>query len=155
MPTKATTNALSGIIKMKQLLSLLLALMLSLPANADCSKPVTTLESGTPAPCRGFLFTPEKEHEVRLMGEDYDLTKQELDLKTKKIDLLIKSQSDTDFIIKKERDQSELWRKAAEDSTLKLTEKENRQGYRDWLMIFAGIALTVGAGYAVGQAHGR
>jgi len=140
---------------MKKLLSLLLASMLSLPANADCSKPVTTLEAGTPAPCRGFLFTPEKEHEVRLMGEDYDLTKQELDLKNKKIDLLIKSQADTDFIVKKEREQSELWRKAAEDSTLKLTEKENRQGYRDWLMILAGVALTVGAGYAVGQAHGR
>lgn len=137
---------------MKQLLSLLLALILSLPANADCNKPVTTLEQGTPAPCRGFLFTPEKEREVRLLSEDYDFTKQESDLKSKKIDLLIKSQSDTDFIIKKEREQAELWRKAAEDSTLKLTQKENRQASRDWMMIIAGVLLTVGAGYAVGQA---
>jgi hypothetical protein len=37
---------------------------------------VTYLQEGTPAPCSGYLFSPEKEQEVRLKIIDYDrLTK--------------------------------------------------------------------------------
>lgn len=137
---------------MKQLLSLLLATCLALPANAECNKPVTLLSEGTPAPCKGFLFTPEKESEVRLMNEDNKLMKQEIELKDLKIKLLANDIKDTEFIIQKEAEQAELWRKRAEESTLLLTKKQDNQGYRDWGMVLLGVLITVGAGYAVGQA---
>lgn len=138
---------------MKKLLSLLLATCLALPAQAtECSKPVTLLNEGTPAPCKGFLFSPEKESEIRLLNTDYNLMKQELELKDVKIKLLTQDIKDTEFIIKREQDQSELWRKRAEESTLLLTKKEDSQGRRDWFMLLLGVVITVGAGYAVGQA---
>ena len=138
---------------MKNLLKILLTLtLISSNVLADCEKPVITLTQGQQAPCKGFLFSPQKEQEVRMLNEDYTLLQQELTLKNKQIDLYKKDISDVDFMIQKERDKSELWRKAAEDSTKQLVDIKEGQGRRDWLMIFAGIALTVGAGYAVGQA---
>src|SRR5690606_4199718 len=116
------------------------------------NKPVTTLEQGAPAPCRGYLFTPEKQKEVQLMNEDYNLVKEELELKNLKIKSYVQDQKDADFIIAKEREQSELWRKRAEESTLLLIKKEDSQGRRDWMMLLLGVVITVGAGYAVGQA---
>ena len=137
---------------MKKVLSLLLTISLATPVYAECNKQVTLLNEGTPAPCRGYLFTPEKEAEVRLMNEDFKLTQQELQLKDKKIELLVKDIKDTEFIIKREQEQAELWRKMAEDSTLKLIKTDENRGRRDWLMMLLGVAVTVGAGYAVGQA---
>jgi len=137
---------------MKQLLSLLLATCLSIPAQAECNKPVTLLPEGTPAPCRGFLFTPEKESEARLLVEDAKLMKQTIEFKDLQIKTLSKDIKDTEFIIGKEQEQAELWRKRAEESTLLLTKKQDSQGLRDWGMLLLGVVITVGAGYAVGQA---
>lgn len=78
--------------------------------------------------------------------------KQEIELKDLKIKLLATDIKDTEFIIKKEQEQAELWRKRAEESTLLLTKKQDSQGLRDWGMVLLGVLITVGAGYAVGQA---
>ena len=78
--------------------------------------------------------------------------KQEIELKDLKIKLLATDIKDTEFIIKKEQEQAELWRKRAEESTLLLTKKQDNQGLRDWGMVLLGVLITVGAGYAVGQA---
>ena len=78
--------------------------------------------------------------------------KQEIELKDLKLNLLSKDIKDTEFIIKKEQEQAELWRKRAEESTLLLTKKQDSQGLRDWGMVLLGVLITVGAGYAVGQA---
>ncbi len=80
------------------------------------------------------------------------MVKQEVDLKDLQIKLLSKDIKDTEFIIMKEREQAELWRKRAEESTLLLTKKQDSQGLRDWGMLLLGVVITVGAGYAVGQA---
>ena len=45
----------------KTIVSILLLSQVSLA----CNKPVTYLTQNTPAPCTGFLFTPEKEKQVR------------------------------------------------------------------------------------------
>lgn len=55
---------------MKYLLPLFL--MISLTANANCDKPVTSLKEGDKAPCQGYLFTEQKELEVRYKIETYD-----------------------------------------------------------------------------------
>lgn len=138
---------------MKKFLKILLiSMLISSNVLAECEKPVITLYQGQVAPCKGFLFSPTKEQEVRMLNEDYTLLQQELILKNKQIDLYKKDISDVDFMVGKEREKSELWRKAAEDSTKQLVEVKEGQGKRDWLMILAGVALTVGAGFAVGQA---
>lgn len=149
-----TANELSSTINMKKILSLLLTISLVVPVQAfgECNKPVVTLNQGEAAPCKGFLFTPAQEQQVRLIDEDYKLLQQKLELKDKQIDLFKKDVSTVDFMIQKEQDKAELWRKAAEDSTKQLVEVKEGQGKRDWLMILAGVALTIGAGYAVGQA---
>lgn len=62
-------------------------------AQAACDKPVSYLQEGTQAPCTGYLFTPEKELEVRYKINTYDklvelTTKQDqmIDLLNKRID---------------------------------------------------------------------
>jgi len=43
--------------------------LLSNVAFATCDKPVTYLGQGSTSPCSGFLFSPEKELEVRILVE--------------------------------------------------------------------------------------
>lgn len=137
---------------MKKLLSLILSLNLSNVAFALCPKPVITLEQGVQAPCSGFLFSREKEQEVRLQLEDYNLIKEELELKNKKINLLLEDLKISDSILEKERSKTELWRSTAEKSVITLSKLEENSHNRDFMMLFLGVVLTVGAGYAVGQA---
>lgn len=124
---------------------------MSTTAFAECTKPVTFLEQGAQAPCSGFLFTKEKEREVRLMAEDYKLLQEELQIKNKKIELTLKDLRLSDDIIQKEREKGELWRLTAEKSTLGLVKASEDQGKRDIWMILLGVGLTIGAGYALGQ----
>ena len=138
---------------MKKLLCLVLALSMTCQASAECLKSVTLLEQGAQAPCSGFLFSKEKEKEVRLMVEDYKLVQEELVYKNKKIDLTLKDLRLSDDIIQKEREKSDLWRLSAEKSTLALVKSSEGQGNRDMMMVLLGVLVTVGAGYAVGQVN--
>ncbi len=120
---------------------------------AECKNPVTALEQGAQAPCRGYLFTPEKEKELRLLNEDYKLLKDEVDYKNNKIKLLGENLRLSDDILQKERERTELWRVTAEKSTLQLVKANEGQGRRDLWMILLGVGITVGAGYALGQVN--
>src|SRR5690606_28862076 len=133
---------------MKKLLCLVLAVCMSTTAFANCPKPVTSLEQGAQAPCSGFLFSKEKEREVRLMAEDYKLLQEEVEIKNKKLELTLKDLRLSDDIILKERERAELWRLTAEKSTLELVKVNENRGNRDLLMILLGVVVTVGAGYA-------
>ena len=138
-----------------KIITLLLTLSLILPQNtaaATCEKPVTLLNEGASAPCRGYLFTPEKELEVRIVNEDYKILQKEIEFKDLQIGKLQKSLNESDKIIELEVQKAELWRNRAEDSTKKLIESEDGRGTRDFWMVVLGVALTVGAGFAIGQA---
>jgi hypothetical protein len=138
-----------------KLLTGLLILSMVIPQYGiagECQKPVTLLEEGASAPCRGYLFTPPKELEVRIQNEENKLLNKEIEFKDLKIDKLNKSLLESDKIIELEQQKAELWRARAEDSTRKLVESEDGRGRRDFWMVVLGVALTVGAGYAVGQA---
>lgn len=119
---------------------------------ADCSKPVTPLTQGEQAPCTGFLFSPAKELELRLRNEDYNFLLEQSKLFIQQKESYKKELEQTEQIVEKERQKAELWRKVAEDTTLKYTEVQERRGTRDWLFLGAGVLLTIGAGYALGQA---
>lgn len=69
---------------MKKAISLILSLFLYLEYSfAACDKPVNYLQEGTTTPCSGYLFTPEKELEVRIKIANYD-----------KMELLVKKQDE-------------------------------------------------------------
>lgn len=139
---------------MKRLLAVMLSLSLVVPINsyAKCDNEVTLLNRGDIAPCRGFLFSPEKEQEVYIIKEDYKLLEKKLEFKDKTIKLLQKDVLDVETIVGKEQEKSELWRNLAEKNTLLLIKENKNRGKRDFWMIILGVALTVGAGHAVGAA---
>lgn len=118
-----------------------------------CPKPVTFLRNGEVASCDGYLFSPEKERELRLLNEDYKLVTEELVLKDKMITNYKTQAENAEFIAAKEAEKAELWRNKAEDSTKKFITKEEGRGRRDWLFLVSGVILTVAAGWALGQAH--
>lgn len=74
---------LFGMIKMIKLF--ISVLLISSLSWAECSKPVTYLKESQPAICSGYLFTEEKELEVRTKVLQYDT----LDKLVKKQDELI------------------------------------------------------------------
>jgi len=137
---------------MKKLLCCILVNIVTFQSFADCTKPVTLLEQGASAPCRGYLFTVEKEKEIRLINEDVKLLKEEISYKDSKIKLLSANLNLADDILQKEREKTELWRNTAEKSTLQLIKSNEGQSRRDLYMILLGVVVTVGAGFAVGQA---
>jgi hypothetical protein len=141
---------------MKKLMALILAL--SLPLNsfaAECSAPVKLLEEGSSAPCRGYLFSPEKELEVRIKYKEHSLIKDELDSLNKMVEKLQKRDAESEKILQLEVEKTELWKTRAEDVTLKYTTVEENRGKRDLLFVLLGVGLTVLAGWSMGQAAGR
>jgi hypothetical protein len=137
----------------KKLLALIIAL--TMPINsfaAECSVPVKFLEEGSPAPCRGYLFSQEKELQVRIMAKDYSLIKDELDSLNKMVEKLQKRDQESEKILNLEMQKTELWKVRAEDITVKYVSVEENRGKRDLMFILMGVGLTVLAGWAVGQA---
>jgi hypothetical protein len=136
---------------MNKLISLLLSFSLCCPSYGACDKPVTYLEQGQSTTCNGYLFTIEKEKEVRLKLMDYDLMSQELQLKNKKLDNILKELTITEEIADKERKKGELWRARAVDSTEKLVSTENGRGARDLLFFVGGMLSVLLGAWAVGK----
>jgi hypothetical protein len=116
---------------------------------ADCLKPVQYTLKGEVAQCSGFLFSPQKELEVRISVEENKVLKQELELNKKLLDNYRLQVSNLEHIYSKESEKTELWRVRAEDSTKKLIESESGRGNRDLLFLIGGVALTIASGYAL------
>lgn len=140
---------------MKRLIALILAISLPISSFAECTKSVTLLPEGASAPCKGFLFTPEKELEVRIMTKEFELLEMETKSLNQIVDKQKKKEVEFNKIIDLEQSKTELWKTRAEDITLKYVTVEEKRTTRDFWMVVLGVALTVGAGYAVGQAAGR
>ena len=130
----------------------LISLLISTEVFAGCPKPVTPLQQGEAAPCEGFLFSPEKEREIRGVNEEYKLLLEQTKLYLEQKELYKKELDESEKIIEKEQEKSEKWRDAAEKATEKYTAQEESRGTRDLLFLIGGVLLTVGAGWAVGQA---
>ena len=137
---------------MKKLLAILITLSMPLNSFSDCPKPVTSLEEGVKAPCTGYLFTPEKELEVRLMEKESELLKAETENLNLMVDKYKKKEVEYTKVIDLQIDKTELWKKKAEDITLKYVAVEENRTKRDFIYILMGIGLTVLSGYAIGAA---
>jgi hypothetical protein len=140
---------------MKRLIAIALTISLPISSFADCTKPVTSLEEGAKAPCTGYLFTPEKELEVRLMKKESELLKAETENLNLMIDKYKKKEVEYTKVIDLQIDKTELWKTKAEDITMKYVAVEENRTKRDFGFILMGIGLTVLSGWAIGQAAGR
>lgn len=140
---------------MKKIIGLILSLYLICPptARAACDRPVISLKEGEAAPCRGFLFTPEKESQMRILDQDYSLLKEESLAKDEIITRLKKSIKESDSIIEKEQQKTNLWQIRAEDSTTKLMKLDQNRTTRDIIMVGAGVLLVVLSAWAAGQVN--
>lgn len=127
--------------------------LISHNALAACKQPVTYVLVSESAPCTGYLFSPEKEAELRSEHEKYNLNLEILSIKDQQINLYKQQTSDLQAAVQLEQQKAELWRKNAEDSTNKLMQSNERQGWRDMLFLTLGVVITAAAGWAVGQAH--
>lgn len=138
---------------MKNIMAFLVSLSLAINCFAtECSVPVKALEEGSPAPCKGFLFSPAKELEVRLMKKDYELYKLEVETTNAIIDRYMKKEYEFEKVIELEAKKADLWKTRAEDITLKYVSLEENRGRRDFMFILAGVGLTVLSAWAIGQA---
>lgn len=110
-----------------------LALVPSL-LHAECLKPVTYLREGAQVPCTGYLFSPEKEFEVRTKVATYD-------------DLTLTVEKQRQLL---ELHDSELQRQIQTNISLssELKVREENNLYKTILFIGAGIVsgslLTIG-----------
>ena len=135
----------------KGLIVFALSFTIAFPMMA-CEKNVYRLLKDEAAPCEGFLFSPEKELELRLLDTEHDFLLKELEVKDRLINLYKDEGLASSEIISIERHKTELWRSVAEENTLALIKVQENKGYRDWLFFVGGILCTVAAGYSLGQA---
>jgi hypothetical protein len=141
---------------MKSWTAMTLAFTLALQSitawGSACPAPVSVLNEGDKAPCYGFLFSPAKEKELRLLNDDYILLQQKLDLTIKEMQLYKDSLAATNTILKAEQDKSTIWQQSAEKySNLYTTQQDNRSN-RDLICVALGIIITIAAAYGMGQA---
>jgi type IV pilus biogenesis protein CpaD/CtpE len=142
---------------MNKVVTLLLAL--SLPLNSyssECQVPVKTLEEGAPAPCKGYLFSPEAELQLRILKKDHELLQAETDTLNTMLDKYKKKDEEYVKVMDLQVEKTELWKTKAEDITLKYVQVEENRTKRDFGFILLGIGLTVLGAWAAGQvAPGR
>lgn len=137
---------------MKAIALILVSCIMTGPVLAQCPKPVIHLEKGEQAPCSGYLFSPQKELELRIKNEEYKVLLEQSKIYIQQTELYRKELEVTEQIINKEQAKTEVWRKAAEDSTARYIKLEEARTTRDWIFLVSGIGLTVLSGWAIGQA---
>lgn len=127
------------------------SLLQSFSASAACPKPVQFLKKGQATPCEGYLFSKEKELEVRIAVEESKVDKKQLKLKDLSIKALNESLELSDKIANKEREKAELWRTRAVDITKEYTKSKKNSTIKSIALILAGVGLTLGSAWAVKQ----
>lgn len=118
-----------------------------------CQKPVISLFEYQPAPCTGYLFSPEKEKEVRLMNEDYKLATEEIELLDKQVALYKSQQASLESIIASEKQRADLWETKANDYATKFIKERDKSDLSNILYFSLGIVTTILISWSVGQIH--
>jgi len=143
-------NILIGLNKMKLLINIILMFCLVYPTRLF-SQEVVYLEKGQVTPFTGYLFTPAKEQQLRLLSIEYKLLSEELIIKDKLISKLKLELEYSDLIVGKERDKADMWRKYAEESASKYINYNDSRETRDYIFFGLGILTTIAAAYVVSQ----
>lgn len=135
-------------MKSSKIVALVLAvsiLFTSVPSFADC-QPAVSLNVGdkiTDCPRIGLSLDYDKQLRKDLIEGDYN--KQIVEEQKKIISL-------KDLQIKQTTEQSDLWKQEALRERDALDKERNKTNWGFWGGLIGGVALTVLAGWAVGQA---
>jgi len=135
---------------MKRVLVIVLSFLLSEPSYG-CESPVKYLQKGELTTCEGFLFSKEKELEVREQIEDYKSLLETSELHIQLQERLREQVILSDLEAAKEREIADLWRTKAIESSTKLIELERSNTWRDFGLVLGGVGLTALAGWTIGQ----
>lgn len=137
---------------MRKLMVLILSILLPLNSFAtECSSPVSLLQEGSPAPCKGYLFSPSKELDVRIMNENFNLLQKEDANKDNIISDLSKENDGYKSILQEEQQATELWKSRAVDITTKYVDVESSRQSRDLLFAGLGVLGTILIMWGIGQ----
>jgi len=115
-----------------------------------CAK-VSLLNKGDTAACKGFLFSLEKEQEVRRIHQEYFLLKEELSLQQQELQKYKELIQNVEILMEKEQKKTEVWRIRAEDLTEKYTKTIDSRTTNDILFFCLGIGLTIGSAFVLKQ----
>lgn len=109
---------------MKLLKTMLIALLIPAVSFGQ----VKYIEKDTPAPYTGFLFTPEKEQQIRLTLIEHDFLKLELEV-----------YKDTNKLL---QERANLWQKQSTELANELVKKERLTFWQNTLYFGLGAILT-------------
>lgn len=113
-----------------KILSFIISFLISINSYAICDKNVYHLVKDQKAPCEGYLFSPEKEQEVRIKIKTYDYLLKYNDKQKEIIDVM------NERIVNLQKYNSEIDK-----------ELQNRQKFKFWevTLYFSLGALLTGA----------
>lgn len=107
--------------------------------------PVKYVKKGEVAPCTGYLFTPDKELEVRKTIEELKTSRFIIENNAKLINLKDENLSLTNTQLKLWQDQSSMLSK-------QLVDRENSSFWKSTFYFVLGAAVTTGLAFAVNKA---
>lgn len=107
-------------------------------AACDFSTGITQTE-------KGFLYTPDCHREVGRISKENEDRKEQAELYRKALDL-------KDIAMDAQRERADMWRDTSFKLEDKLSSIERFKRNNELLYFGLGVVLTVGAGWAVGQA---
>jgi len=119
---------------MKNSILIILLLLMCINSNATCDNPVTYLKQREAAPCNGYLFSEEKEAEVREIVQKYPKV---VELNTK-----------YEVLINKLTDQNDLKSQLNANLKSQLENRNNQETIEK--IVYFSLGLLIG--YSVGKA---
>ena len=132
-------------------ISLFLATIISFNSFAQCPKPVQYVEKGNTVNCTGFLFSPEKELELRIKNEEYKLLMEQTNLYIQQLEFYKKEVETREKIIKIQEDKVELWKNSADNYSTKYLELKDKQQREEYYLFASGIGVTLMTALALSQ----
>jgi hypothetical protein len=128
-----------------KIIALILTIVFSVNSLAVCDNAVTLRKGDTVKDCDRIGYSLEYDKTVRADLVEGDYNKKIVEEQKKLIEL-------KDLSISLNQKQSELWKEEAMREREAYDKERNKGNKSLWLGIALGVLLTVGAGYAIGQA---
>ena len=130
---------------MKRSLAIILSISICFPAYAADVKYV---KEGEPVPYTGYLFTPEKEKELRLLDDKLSLSEQ-------KINLLKSTNELQTQLIDNGNKRIEIYQKQVDYLGEKVVSTEDKSFWKSTLYFTLGAVLTGAVAYGLSQGYRR
>lgn len=118
---------------------------LAISSIAQACNPVLHIDKGTPAPCEGFIFSLDKEQEIRKQLEEYKTLK----FINANLELIIKLKDSQIDILGQ---QVTLWQDQSTRLSKQVIESQDKSFWRSALYFGLGALVTTGLAFAVNKA---